>query len=257
MVFLALVLALALPQPALATPSPQAPATKKPAAPPTFTLEVKVTDRRGATIPGAEVNLEGPVSREGTTDANGSIVFRNLTAGTYRARVAHERFLTLEKEAVVRAGAPAAMDASLSPAPPPPPAAPPPPAPTPTPPSSPVLTPGLPRALSIPDLVNTKLPGREPVERISVGCSGASASEVLRLRDGLESHTHAEADEMIYIVAGEGTLTMGTNPLKVGPGWFSLVPRGVPHSLTRTGRNPVVLLSMVSGTPCTASALAP
>jgi mannose-6-phosphate isomerase-like protein (cupin superfamily) len=80
---------------------------------------------------------------------------------------------------------------------------------------------------------------------------------VLRLRDGLEGHTHADADEMIYIVAGEGTLTMGTNPLKVGPGWFSLVPRGVAHSLTRSGRNPIVLLSIVSGHPCPPSALAP
>jgi mannose-6-phosphate isomerase-like protein (cupin superfamily) len=257
MMILALVLAFALQQPAPPKPAPP-PATKKPSAAPSLSLEIKVTDRRGATVAGAEVNLEGPLAREGTTDANGSIVFRGLTAGTYRARVSHDRFLTLEKEVAVRAGGPAAADITLSPAPPP--AAPPPPPapkPTPTPPAAPARAPAQPRALSIPDLVSSKLPGREPVERVSVGCSGASASEVLRLRDGLEAHTHLDADEMIYIVAGEGTLTMGSNPLKVGPGWFSLVPRGVAHSLTRSGRNPIVLLSVVSGDPCSKSSLAP
>jgi mannose-6-phosphate isomerase-like protein (cupin superfamily) len=255
MTILALVLAIALQQPAQA--KPPAPSTKKPAAQPTLTLEVKVTDRKGATIPGAEVNLEGPLSREGTTDASGSIVFRNLVAGTYRARVSHEHFLTLEKEAVVRTGAPTAVDATLSPAPPPPTPPPAPPAPTPKAPPAPELKAGLPRLLSIPDLVSTKLPGKQPVERISVGCSGASASEVVRLRDGLEAHTHGDADEMIYVVAGEGTFTMGTNPLKFGPGWFGMVPRGMAHSLTRSGRSPIVLLSVVSGVPCPASELAP
>lgn len=262
MMILALVLAFAFQQPPPPKPTPQAPApsaqTKKPTPAPSLTLEVKVTDRRGATIPGADVTVEGPSGREGTTDPNGSVTFRNLVAGTYRVRVNHDRFLTLEKEAVVRAGAPVSLDASLSPAPPPPPAPAPPPAPKPAPtPAAPVLAPGLARALSIPDLVGTKLPGKEPIERVSVGCSGASASEVLRLRDGFENHTHADADEMIYIVAGEGTLTMGSNPLKVAPGWFSLIPRGVAHTLTRSGRNPLVLLSVVSGTPCSTAALAP
>ena len=31
--------------------------------------------------------------------------------------------------------------------------------------------------------------------------------------------------------------------------WFSLVPRGTPYTVTRKGRNPAVVLSMVSGEP--------
>jgi len=252
MMVLALILGLALQQPP-AKPSTQS--TRKPAAPPAAaSLELKVTDRKGAPVAGAEVTVEGPSPREGTTDSNGSIVFRNMTAGAYRGRVQRDGFITLEKEATVRAGAPYLVEVALSPAPPAPPAPKPQPAPAQT---SPALTAGAARALSIPDLVPKRLPGKEPVERISVGCSGATASEVLRLRDGFDGHTHADGDEVLYIVAGEGTLTLGTNELPVGPGWFSLVPRGIAHSLVRRGRSPLVLLSVVSGQPCSAAALAP
>jgi mannose-6-phosphate isomerase-like protein (cupin superfamily) len=251
MMILALVLGLALQQPP-AKPSTQS--TRKPAPPPAATLELKVTDRKGAPIAGAEVTVEGPSAREGTSDANGSIVFRNMTAGAYRSRVQRNGFITLEKEATIRAGAPFLVEVALSPAPPPPLAAKPQPAAEPP----PALAAGLARALAIDDaLLRARLPGREPVERLSVGCSGATASEVLRLRDGLESHTHTDADEVLYLVAGEGTLTLGSQDVKVGPGWYSLVPRGVAHALVRSGRNPIVLLSVVSGQPCSAAALAP
>jgi mannose-6-phosphate isomerase-like protein (cupin superfamily) len=169
--------------------------------------------------------------------------------------VQRDGFITLEKEATVRAGAPYLVEVALSPAPPAPPA--PKPQPSPAQPV-PALAAGLARALAIDDaLLRARLPGREPVERLSVGCSGATASDVLRLRDGLESHTHADGDEVLYIVAGEGTLTLGSQDVKVGPGWYSLVPRGVAHALVRRGRNPIVLLSVVSGQPCSAAALAP
>jgi mannose-6-phosphate isomerase-like protein (cupin superfamily) len=251
MMILALVLGLALQQPP-AKPSTQS--TRKPAPPPAATLELKVTDRKGAPIAGAEVTVEGPSAREGTTDANGAIVFRNMTAGAYRGRVQRDGFITLEKEATIRAGAPFLVEVALSPAPPAPPAAKPQPAAEPP----PALAAGLARALAIDDaLLRARLPGREPVERLSVGCSGATASEVLRLRDGLESHTHADGDEVLYLVAGEGTLTLGSQDVKVGPGWYSLVPRGVAHALVRRGRNPIVLLSVVSGQPCSAAALTP
>ncbi len=252
MMILALVLGLALQQPP-AKPSTQS--TRKPAPPPAATLELKVTDRKGAPIVGAEVAIEGPSPREGETDANGSIVFRNMTAGAYRGRVERDGFITLEKEATVRAGTPFLVEFALSAAPPAAPAPKPQPAPAP-PPSA--LAAGLARALAIDDaLLRSRLPGREPVERLSVGCSGATASEVLRLRDGLEGHTHADGDEVLYIVAGEGTLTLGSQDVKVGPGWYSLVPRGIAHALVRSGRNPIVLLSVLSGQPCPSAALAP
>jgi mannose-6-phosphate isomerase-like protein (cupin superfamily) len=245
MIILALALALALPS--QAKPSPQS-TTRKPA--PTATIEVKVTDRQGAPLAGAEVRVEGPSAREGRTDASGIVTFRNMSGGNYRARVEHAGFITLEKETTLKTGAPATLEAALSPG-----AAPAPPvekkAERPEPPPAPLLSPGLARALAVNDeLVRTRLPGKQPVERLSVGCSGAMASELVRLRDGLDGHTHADADEVLYVVAGEATLTLGSQELKIGPGWYSLVPRGTAHALARQGRNPIILLSIRSGPPC-------
>lgn len=250
MTILALAFALALPSAPQTKPAPPA-TTKKPA--PTATLELKVTDRLGAPLAGAEVRVEGPSAREGRTEADGTVTFRNMSGGTYRARVDREGYVTLEKETALKAGAPTVLEAALSPAPP---AAAPPPPPAKTEAPSPELAAGLARALAINDeLVRTRLPGKQPVERLAVGCSGAMDAELLRLRDGLEGHVHADADEVLYIVAGEAMLTLGTQDMKIGPGWYSLVPRGTSHAMVRQGRNPIILLSIRSGPPCPADAL--
>jgi hypothetical protein len=54
---------------------------------------------------------------------------------------------------------------------------------------------------------------------------------------------------MLYVVAGDA-LPGRQDALSVTSGWFGIVPRGVEYSLTRKGRNPVVLLSIVAGRPC-------
>ena len=67
----------------------------------------------------------------------------------------------------------------------------------------------------------------------------------------MPSDGHPDTDEMIYLVAGEANLTIGDGKAQaMTPSWFSLVPRGTPYTVTRKGRNPAVVLSMVSGEPC-------
>ena len=64
------------------------------------------------------------------------------------------------------------------------------------------------------------------------------------------AHTHADADEVLYIVAGDATLKLGYRDQNIAPGWFAVVPRGMSHTVTKRGRNPVLILSAVSGPPC-------
>jgi uncharacterized cupin superfamily protein len=70
------------------------------------------------------------------------------------------------------------------------------------------------------------------------------------VRDSVAQHTHADADEILYIVAGEATIRVGEKEQNVVAGWFSLIPRGMAHTVTRRGRNPILILSSVSGPPC-------
>ncbi|MQA28488.1 MAG: cupin domain-containing protein [Luteitalea sp.] len=231
---------------------PAAPAAPRRApAPKTATVIVQVTDRTGTPIAGAQVIAEGTSRREGTTDPEGMLTLRTMTAGTYRVRAEGEGFIAFEREVVVRNAPVPTVQLALSPAPPPPVAPPPPPpAPEPVAPAVPTVEAGAARTLSIPDLAERSLGGRDAVRTVSIGCSGISRTELLVVRETHTSGVRPDEDEMLYLVAGEATMKLGDQEQPVTPGWFSIVPRGTPRSVTRRGRNPAIFLSTVSGQPC-------
>jgi hypothetical protein len=45
-------------------------------------------------------------------------------------------------------------------------------------------------------------------------------------------------------------LTLGSREQIITPGSFALVPRNTTYAVTRRGRNPTILLSVVAGEPC-------
>lgn len=242
------------PAPPPTTPAPAAAPAQTPrrAAPAPSTLQVRVTDRSGTPASGVRVTAEGPSSREGLTDASGALTFRTVTAGTYRLRAEGGAFITFEKEAIIRGGAPTTVELALSATPPAPePEAPPPPASVITPSTAPA---GEPKVLSIVDLAERSLSGRDPVRRVAVGCSGLSNAELLVIRESLQTPSAPDVDTMLYLVAGEAALNMGGRDQVLTNGWFGLVPRGTVHTLTRRGRNPVIILSIADGQPCAAAA---
>jgi hypothetical protein len=235
-----------------AKPQPQ-PQPRRAAAPATATLQVRVTDRSGTPLEGAAVTVEGPSARNGDAGADGLVGFRTMTAGTYRIRAAHDAFITLEKELAIRNGTASTLDFALAAAPEnaaapaaPPPSAPPAPAAAP----APAITPGEPRIIDVPDLAERSLSGREPVRAVPIGCSGLSNAQLLVVRESIQRTTRDDADQMIYVVAGEATLAVAGREQQVSGGWFTVVPRGTPHAVTRRGRNPAILLSIVGGPPC-------
>jgi mannose-6-phosphate isomerase-like protein (cupin superfamily) len=243
-------LLLAMPQ-AAAAPQP-----RRAAPPAPVTVEIRVTDRSGNAAPGATVTAEGPTSRDGVSDANGVVSFRSVVAGSYRVHAEADGFVALEKEITVRAGAPLTTELALTRAPKPPE----PPAPVVAPKTAPApavaAVPGEPRVLSIPDLAERSLGGRDPVKTVPIGCSGLSATQLVLVRESLAPPVRPDADEMIYLVAGEASLKLGDREQALAPGWFSVVPRGTSHSVTRKGRNPAILLSILSGPPCSGNAAA-
>jgi len=248
------------PQPA---PPQTAPPTKPAPAPPAgrprqtpatpanarLALTVMVTALDGRTIPETAVKATGPVDREATTDPSGLVTFPNMAPGTYRLRFEHPDFITLEKEVTLPAGKPLRASASLSPAPPPPapPKVEPPPAPAP---SGPPAGNYSATSIDIPDLFEKNFVGSAPIKRSPIGCTAASTSTLVQLRDPLADHAHNDADELIYVVAGEGTHKVGGREYPLSGGVFSVVPRGVTHGIVRRGRQPLVIISTMSGPPC-------
>jgi quercetin dioxygenase-like cupin family protein len=104
--------------------------------------------------------------------------------------------------------------------------------------------------LSVPDLAERLLGGRDPVRTVSIGCSGLSNAQLVVVRETQQVPVRNDADEMLYVVAGEATLQLAGKEQAIAAGWFSVVPRGMAHALMRKGRNPTILLSIVGGHPC-------
>ena len=226
-----------------ATPAPRA--TAKPS-----TVTIQVTDATGAPLSDVTVTVTGTLSREGVTGADGSLRLMTMRAGTYRLRFTHEGSVTLERDLTFRAGESPVIEAALSPAPIPPkapvaPVAPPAPA-TPSlgPPVAPKVTP-------VPLFLEKNfIGGRDGRKDSLLGCTTTGEATLHQLRDTWQAHTHDNAEEWLYVVAGEGVLRIGTSDQKMQAGTFSLVPHTISHALIPQGRNPLIVISVLSGAPC-------
>ena len=214
----------------------------------TATLAVTVSDGAGAPVAGVMVTVEGAASRSARTEG-GRIVFEGLPAGPYRMRFEREGFITLERELTARAGAPTDVKVTLHAAPAPPP----PPAPeTAAPPALQVA----PKMLDLLALIEKEFIGRGPGKTTAIACSTGGSASLIQVREQVE-HAHADADAFVYVVAGEGSATLEGRTQRLGAGIFMLVPRGVAHAFSATGRNPLVLLTTLAGEPCNPAAKAP
>lgn len=59
-------------------------------------------------------------------------------------------------------------------------------------------------------------------------------------------HRHTEAEEVYYVLRGEGALEIGGPVERVGPGDARLIPPGVEHRVTAVGPEPLVILCVCS-----------
>jgi Carboxypeptidase regulatory-like domain/Cupin domain len=216
-------------------------------------LDVEVTKGNGEPLEGVRVIAKGPVEREGETNGSGMARLLNLRPGTYRLRFEAEGFVTFEREVTLPAsGRLAPVEVTLDTAPEPArreaPAA-----PAATPALSDTNRPvGEAASLDVTSFIERNFIGRGEPQKISVlGCTGYSTTRLLQVREPLADRAHADADETLFVVAGEATVKMGGRDQPVEPNGLVIIPRGTEHSITRRGRNPAILLSILSGPPCT------
>jgi len=236
-------------QPPTTTQKPPAPRAKPAAqsSSATTVATVTVTDETGAPIPDVRVMLTGLLDRSGSTQTNGVVKFDGLRAGVYRLRLTKEGYTTLEREFEWRASQPAPAPAiTLSAAPPPP--APPPAAPAP---KATMPPPGKAVSLSLPDFIEKNyITNSQPQKASPVACSGLAQNVLWQIREPWENRQNDNADTMIYVIGGEGTLRLDGRDMNMQAGHFAAVPRGSSYSLLRRGRNPLIVLATLVGEPC-------
>jgi len=207
------------------------------------TLAIVVSDPAGAPIPGVLVTTEGPATRTVRTEA-GRIALEGLPAGSYRLRFEKEGFLTLERELTARGGAPIDVKVTLRPAPPPPPPPEPPRAPQP-----PAVDAKL-VVLDLPTVIEKEFVGRAAGRVTALACGAGSTSSLIQVREPMPEHAHADADETLYVIAGEGAAQVGGASHRLRAGVFVFIPRGMAHSLSQSGRNPLTVISTHAGESC-------
>jgi mannose-6-phosphate isomerase-like protein (cupin superfamily) len=231
-------------------PAPRA-APAQVAGPARVSATVFVTDLSGNGLPDVHVMLTGPVSREGTTGRDGTLRLQGLKSGDYRLRFQAPEFLTLETLVTLKPGSTAEVDVSLnrdlqkpkSPEP----------EPVPAPVSAPAARPAAPpdpsatvELLALPDWVERNLIGRsDPLKESTVGKTSVETASVIQVREPLKDRVRNDADEMLYVIAGEGVLRSKGRELSLDAGALVVVPRGVGYSIERKGRNPLIALSIV------------
>lgn len=208
------------------------------------TFAIFVTDPAGAPIGGVSVSVEGPVKRQATTEA-GRIALENLPTGTYHFTFERDGYYVSEKDVTARGRAPIDVKVTMSPRPRPVPALrpPPPEAPTATTPSSPVI-------LDLPSFIEKNYVGRAAGKTLSLACSAGGTSTLIQINQPIAEHAHADADEFIYVIAGDGTAHLGGRDERLRAGFLLVVPRRTPHSFSVNGKSPLVMLSTRAGEKC-------
>jgi mannose-6-phosphate isomerase-like protein (cupin superfamily) len=208
---------------------------------------IMVSDPSGAPIGDVKVTMTGPVSRDARTE-RGRIAFENLPSGNYVLRFEREGFFSLEREVVARGGAPIDVKVILTPEPPPPP----PPVPViPPKPPAPAVT-AEPVAIDMATFIEKNYVGRGAGKTSPLACAAGGAATLIQVKDPLIEHTHPDADEFLYTIAGEGSVSAAGAPHPLRAGVFMMVPRGVPHIIVAVTRSPLMLLSIKAGEQCSA-----
>jgi len=208
------------------------------------TFAVAVADPSGAPIPDAKVTITGPVERTGRTEG-GRLAFEGLPAGTYHFRFEKAGFVPLQKDVAARGAAPIDVKVTLTPVPPPPkpiaPVAPPPPPPG----ANARLV-----VLDMPAFIEKNYVGRSSGRTTPLGCGSGGSATLVQSNDAIATHAHADADEFVYVIAGQGSANTPDRQEALGPGVFLMIPRGLAHGFTAGPKKPLVMISMRAGDTC-------
>ena len=218
---------------------------------------------------GVHVQVSGASTGQFTTDIEGTVRLPSMRDGSYHLLFERGGFTAVQRELTLRGGRPDVIDVVLSIAPPPEPpvlleptSRPLAPAPSASSESAPpavtssgaltsVGTAVREKTVSITSFLEKNFIGRQPLKESVLGCTTTARTRLLQLRDALAEHAHDTLDETLYVVAGEGALVVPKHDdVPLGPGSLAIIPSGVPHAIERHGKNPLILLSTLSGEPC-------
>jgi mannose-6-phosphate isomerase-like protein (cupin superfamily) len=231
----------------LMTLVPAAPGVQRRGAAPTtgpVTFAIVVTDSAGAPVGDVRVTLTGVTTRTTRTE-RGRTVFENLPSGQYTLKFDKPGYVSVEREVTGRGAKPIDVAVTMErEAPPPKPVeAPPPPPPAPAPEAKMAV-------LDMPAFIEKNYIGRAAGKTTPMGCASGGSSTLIQANEPLAQHAHDDADEFIYVIAGQGMAKLSGREEPLGPAVFLMIPRGMPHTIATGPKKPLVMMSVLAGDRC-------
>jgi len=209
--------------------------------PVTFAIVVK--DAAGAPLTDVRVSLTGPVQRNARTEG-GRIVFENVPSGEYQFHFEKPGYVPADQTVTGRGAKPIPVEVSMTAVvPPPKPVAP-------LKPTAPAAADAKLVVLDMPAYIERNYVGKAPDRTIEMACAAGGSATLIQVNVAVVEHTHGDADEFIYVIAGQGSARMGDRIESLGPGVFMLIPRGTPHAFAVSGKKPLVFVSTRAGDKC-------
>jgi len=241
--------------PAQAPQKPPQPSTQKPRSSSQAArggVTFFITNPQGRAIGQALVTVTGPTTREGETNRDGVVTLQNVRAGSYRARVEADDYITLERDITARSGLEVEM--TLNPAPKqaePPPTSKSSTSPTAPPPAAVVIPPDPNATIQLSSVVEffskNQLGRNEPRSEDVVGEAPQATAALLQVRNAFEGRAQATADEVLYVINGKAEINSKGRVYPIETGSLVVIPRGVTYSIANRGRDPLWALSVVGG----------
>jgi mannose-6-phosphate isomerase-like protein (cupin superfamily) len=108
-----------------------------------------------------------------------------------------------------------------------------------------------PRTLSVVNLIERELiSGTEPRRETLLACSGTTRTTLVQLNQDQPQRLYDTAEVNYYVVAGEGAIQLAGRDTDLAAGSLVALPRGTAHGMLHRGKRPLILLVVLSGSPC-------
>ena len=104
--------------------------------------------------------------------------------------------------------------------------------------------------IDLPSFIEKNYIGRAPGKTSPLACATTGDATLIQLHEPLAEHTHAEGGRVPLRDCRRRDGATGKDQQPLHAGVLLLVPRGTPHAVTVTGRNPLVMISINRDAHC-------
>jgi mannose-6-phosphate isomerase-like protein (cupin superfamily) len=70
--------------------------------------------------------------------------------------------------------------------------------------------------------------------------------QTLNPGEAVPPHHHEKAEQVLFVLSGSGKVSLAEHEVEAGPGTMVHVPRGISHSISNTGNEPMSILETTS-----------